>query len=100
MGYVYLATGIVWAVLNLYWAIRFREYRKFLAGAFFVSWGVQVYFYFTKVSVPLIGTSLVVTPEIDFYRSFIHLLLFLLCLYFGFFSHRKGLPKSAGFDAR
>ena len=100
MGYVYLVTGIVWAVLNLYWAIRFREYRKFLAGAFFVGWGVQVYFYFMKVSVPLAATSFVITPEIDFYRSFIHLVLFLLCLYFGFFPNPKGSPRSAGFDAR
>jgi len=38
-----------------------------------------------KVSAPLAGTSFVVTPEIDFYCSFIHLVLFLLCLYFGFF---------------
>jgi hypothetical protein len=42
-----------------------------------------------KVSVPLAGTSFVVTPQIDFYRSFIHLILFLLCLYFGFFSKPK-----------
>jgi hypothetical protein len=90
-AYVYLVTGIVWAALNLYWAIRFREYRKFLAGAFFVSWGVQPYFYFMNVSVPLAGTSFVVTPEIDFDRSFIHLVLFLLCLYFGFFSRPKGI---------
>jgi uncharacterized protein (DUF486 family) len=99
MGYVCLAMAIVWAALNLYWAIRFREYRKFLAGAFFVSWGVQLYFYFMKVSVPLAGTSLVVTPEIDFYRSFIHLGLFLLCLYFGFFSKPKASSTSV-FDAR
>ena len=100
MNYVYLVTGVVWAALNLYWAIRFREYRKFLAGAFFVSWGVQLYFYFMKVSVPLASTSFVVTPEVDFYRSFIHLVLFLLCLYFGFFSKPKGSPTSAGLDAR
>jgi uncharacterized protein (DUF486 family) len=100
MNYVYLVTGVVWAALNLYWAIRFREYRKFLAGAFFVSWGVQLYFYFMKVSVPLAGTSFVVTPEVDFYRSCIHLVLFLLCLYFGFFSKPKGSPTSAGLDAR
>jgi hypothetical protein len=58
MPYVYLVTGIVWAALSLYWAIRFREYRKFLAGAFFVSWGVQLYFYFMKVSGGLRGGGL------------------------------------------
>jgi hypothetical protein len=41
MGYVYLEAEIVWAALSLYWAIRFREFRKFMAGAFFVSWGVS-----------------------------------------------------------
>lgn len=86
---IFIAAGIVWSALNLYWAIRFREYRKFLAGAFFVSWGVQVYFYFMNVSVPLAGTNFIVTPQIDFYRSFIHLALFLLCLYFGFISKPK-----------
>ena len=86
MGYVYLVTGIVWGALNLYCAIRFREYRKFLAGAFFVSWGVQLYFWAMKVSVPLAGTGFVVTPPIDFNRSVIHLALFRMCLYFGFFS--------------
>lgn len=90
MGHVYLAAAVGWGALNLYWAFRFREYRKFLAGAFFVSWGVQLYFYFMNVSVPLAGTSFVVTPQIDFYRSFIHLTLFVLCLYFGFFSRPKG----------
>jgi hypothetical protein len=40
------------------------------------------------------GHELVVTPEIDFYRSFIHLVLFLLCLYFGFFSKPKAPPAS------
>ncbi len=97
MGYVYLATGTVWGVLNLYWAIRFQEYRKFLAGAFFVSWGVQLYLYFMNVSIPLAGTSLIVTPEVDFYRSFIHLALFLLCLYFGFFWKLNGSSTSARF---
>ena len=87
---IFIAAGIAWGALNLYWAIRYREYRKFLAGAFFVSWGVQLYFYFMDVSVPIVGTRIVVTPQIDFYRSFIHLILFLLCLYFGFISKPKG----------
>lgn len=100
MDIVLLVAGIVWSARNLWWAIRFREYRKFLAGAFFVSWGVQLYFWYTKVSVPLVGTSLVVTPEIDFYRSFIHFALFVLCLYFGFFSRPKETPEAARRAAR
>jgi len=95
MLYGLMAFAFVWALLNLYWAIRYREYRKFLAGAFFVSWGTQVYFYFAKVSVPLLGTPFVVTPEISFWRSFPHLVFFLLCLYFGFIHKPKGPPREA-----
>jgi hypothetical protein len=35
-GVTVTVLNCVWAALNLYWAIRFREYRIFLAGAFFV----------------------------------------------------------------
>ncbi len=34
-------------------AVRLREYRKFLAGAFFVSSGMQIYFYLAKIPIPL-----------------------------------------------
>ena len=91
MLYGLIGLAVVWGALNLYWAIRYREYRKFLAGAFFVSWGVQVYFYFMNVSVPLAGTSFVVTPQISLWRSFIHLVFFLLCTYYGFFHKPKAL---------
>jgi hypothetical protein len=37
-----------------------------------------------KISVPLLGTNLVFTPEISGVRSIVHLILFGLCLYFGF----------------
>ena len=53
---------------TLYFVIRCREFRKFLAGAFFVSAGIQFYLYLTNVSVPLLGTSLVFTPEIRKHR--------------------------------
>ena len=33
---------ILYAVAALYVAIKYREVRKFLAGAFFVSWGFFV----------------------------------------------------------
>ena len=36
-------------------AWRNREFRKFLAGAFFVSSGVLFYLYLADVSVPLLG---------------------------------------------
>jgi hypothetical protein len=34
--------------------------------------------------VPLLGTNLVLTPEISGLRSIVHFILFGLCLYFGF----------------
>jgi hypothetical protein len=46
-------------------AVRSTEFRKFLAGAFFVSGGIQFYLYLAGVSVPLLGTSFVQTPELS-----------------------------------
>ncbi len=98
MLYFLAAAVVVWGLPTIYLAYRFREYRKFLAGAFFVSWGNQLYFYFAKVSVPLLGTNLVFTPEISGARSIPHFIFFLLCLYFGFFSKPKGSSSSVGAD--
>ena len=98
MLYVLLAAAVVWGLATIYLAYRFREFRKFLAGAFFVSWGIQLYLYFAKVSVPLLGTNLVFTPEISGVRSIPHFFFFLLCLYFGFFSKPKGSSSSTGAD--
>ena len=81
---VYVVAGIVAAVGSLYFAWRSRDFRKFLAGAFFVSFGVLFYLYLADVSVPILGTNIVATPEISGFRSAIHFVLFLLCLYFGF----------------
>jgi hypothetical protein len=80
---------IVLGLPTLYFAWRSREFRKFLAGAFFVSAGIQFYLYIAKVSVPLVGTNLVVTPGISGARSIVHFILFGLCLYFGFFKKPK-----------
>ncbi len=98
MLYVLLAAVVVWGLPTIYLACRFREYRKFLAGAFFVSWGNQLYFYFAKVSVPLLDTNLVFTPEISGARSIPHFIFFLLCLYFGFFSKPKRSSSSVAAD--
>ncbi len=48
---------VVVGLPTLYFAWRSREFRKFLAGAFFVSAGIQFYLYLAKVSVPLLGTN-------------------------------------------
>jgi D-alanyl-lipoteichoic acid acyltransferase DltB (MBOAT superfamily) len=87
---LYIAAAVVMAVGSLYFAWRSRDFRKFLAGAFFVSSGILFYLYLADVSVPLLGTSFVDTPEISGGRSIIHFILFLLCLYFGF----VGAPKA------
>jgi hypothetical protein len=76
--------AIVLGLPTLYFAIRSREFRKFLAGAFFVSAGMQFYFYIAKVSIPLVGTSVVQTPELSAFRAIVHFSLFVLCFYFGF----------------
>jgi hypothetical protein len=63
---------IVLGLPTLYFAWRSREFRKFLEGAFFVSAGIQFYLYLANVSVPLLGTNLVLTPEISGVRSIVH----------------------------
>src|SRR5207244_10959149 len=62
---------IILGLPTLYFAWHSREFRKFLAGTFFVSAGILFYLYLTKVSVPLLGTSLVLTPEISGFRSIV-----------------------------
>ena len=86
---LYVATAAIMAVGSLYFAWQSREFRKFLAGAFFVSSGILFYLYLTDVSVPLLGTSFVETPQISGPRSIVHLILFLLCFYFGFVREPK-----------
>lgn len=81
---LYAVAAVIMAAGSLYLAWRSRDFRKFLAGAFFVSSGTLFYLYLADVSVPLLGTGLVETPEISGGRSIIHFILFLLCLYFGF----------------
>ena len=87
----YLVGAIILIGLpTIYVAMRYREYRKFLAGAFFVSSGMQFYFYLAKLPIPLMWTSAVQSPELSGVRGTIHFALFLVCLYFGWFFHPKG----------
>jgi len=81
---LYLVAAVVMAAGSLYLAWQYRDARKFLAGAFFVSSGTLFYLYLAGVSVPLLGTSFVETPRFSAARSIVHFVLFLLCLYFGF----------------
>jgi hypothetical protein len=80
----YIAAAVIMAVGSIYFASRNRDFRKFLAGAFFVSSGILFYLYLANVSVPLLGTDFVETPQISGGRAAIHFILFLLCFYFGF----------------
>ena len=82
----------LYALAVLYLAIKHREFRKFLAGSFFVSSGVLWYLWLTNTSIPIIGTRFVETPTISGWRAIIHFILFLLTLYFGFI-HK---PKRSG----
>lgn len=79
---------VLYALATLGVAIRYREVRKFLAGAFFVSAGTCWYLWVTGVSIPIVlpyvGTISVETPEVSGQRAAVHFILFLLCLYFGF----------------
>jgi hypothetical protein len=81
---LYIATAVIMAVGSLWLAWRYRDVRKFLAGAFFVSSGILFYLYLADVSVPLLGTDFVHTPRISAGRSVVHFILFLVCLYSGF----------------
>jgi hypothetical protein len=88
--------AVIDAVGSLYLAWRYRDFRKFLAGAFFVSSGILFYLYLADVSVPLLGTGFVETPKISANRSLIHFILFLICLYFGFIREGGGVKTDAG----
>jgi len=55
---LYIAAAVMMGVGSLYFAWRNRDFRKFLAGAFFVSSGIMFYLYLADVSVPLLGLVL------------------------------------------
>jgi hypothetical protein len=52
---LYIVAGVIMAVGSLYFAWQNTDFRKFLAGAFFVSSGILFYLYLADVSVPLLG---------------------------------------------
>jgi hypothetical protein len=93
MTAILIATIIVVGGATLYFAARSQEFCKFLAGAFFVSAGIQFYMYLAKVSVPILGTSFVQTPPLSRVRALIHFTLFLTTFYFGFIRKRRGPPR-------
>jgi uncharacterized protein (TIGR02246 family) len=69
---------------SMFRRIPWQDVCKFLAGAFFVNAGILFYLYLARVSVPLLGTNFIETPEISGVRSIVHAALFLTFFYLGF----------------
>ncbi|WP_407146690.1 hypothetical protein [Bradyrhizobium sp. ORS 86] len=91
-----VAAIIVVGLPTLYVAVRYREYHKFLAGAFFVSSGMQVYLCLANIPIPLVWTTAVQSPPLSAVRGAIHFVLFLACLYFGWvFRKQPGTQAGA-----
>lgn len=76
--------------------IPWRDVFKFLAGAFFVSAGVLYYLYLARVSVPLLGTRLIETPEISRGRAVVHAALCAVCFYLGYLRKCRSNPPRRG----
>jgi hypothetical protein len=93
---VLIVAVIIFGPIALYFAVKSREFRKFLAGAFFVSFGFQFYFWLTNVTIPValpwMGTF-IQTPEISGVRSILHFVFFVLTFYFGFIKKPKSVSK-------
>ena len=75
---------------NTFTRIPWQDVCKFLAGAFFVNAEILFYLYLAGVSVPLLGTSFIFTPEVSGARSIVHLVLFLIFFYLAFVRKWKG----------
>src|SRR4029453_4987253 len=82
---ILVAAIVVVGGATVYFAVRSREYPKFLAGAFFVSGGMQFHFWQVNLPVPLYNTGIVQSPQLSLIRSIIHFGLFLTYFYFGCF---------------
>ena len=84
MGYLLLIPVVLAMVGSVYAAYQSVDFRKFLAGAFFVSGGVQIYLAAVGVTVPVVGTAITQTPDVGWVRGTFHLLLGFVAFYFGF----------------
>ncbi|NVO13510.1 MAG: hypothetical protein HXX10_05675 [Rhodoplanes sp.] len=69
--------------------ICWRDICKFLAVAFFVSTGVLFYLYLADVSVPLLGTTFIETPDVSGVRAIVHAAMFVVFFYLGFCRKRN-----------
>jgi hypothetical protein len=96
---IFMTALVVLGGPTIYFAFRSGEFRKFLAGAFFVSGGIQFYLYLANVSVPLLGTRFVQTPELSGVRSILHFVFFVMTFYFGFIRKHKTQAGDRGAGA-
>jgi hypothetical protein len=91
MKVVYLILVLSIIIATIYFVVKSINFRKFLAGAFFVSAGIQLYLAYANVSIPVLGTDILQTPELGFVRGFLHLFLCIFCFYFGFVRKQKNV---------
>ena len=89
MTAIYLILILSFIALAIYFVIKSVDFRKFLTGAFFVSAGIQLYLAYAKVSIPVLGTDIVQNSELGYARGALHLVLCLVCFYFGFIKKSK-----------
>ena len=75
--------------------VPWQDVCKFLAGAFFVNAGILFYLYLAGVSVPLLGTRFVETPEVSGLRSIAHTALFVGFFYLGFVRKWRSVSRPA-----
>lgn len=59
-----------------------RDIAKFLSGAFFVTAGASWYLAWCRIGVPIFGHTM--TPDILWYRGFLHASLFAVVFWAGF----------------
>ena len=81
---ILIAAAVIVGPFVFWLAVKYKEFRKFLAGAFFVSAGLQFYFWKIGLTIPFYGSEYVQLPEASFTRGILHFVLFLLCYYYGF----------------
>lgn len=93
MKSILIAVVLMVVGLAFWWSVRSREFRKFLAGAFFVSAGIQAYLAIAHVSVPVLGTTIVQTPQLSMIRAILHGVLFVVSFYFGFLYKKTNTPS-------
>ena len=86
---IYILLILCVIAFTVYFAVKSVDFRKFLTGAFFVSAGIQLYLAYAKVYIPVLGTAIVQNPDLGYTRGVLHLVLCLVCFYFGFIKQPK-----------